>query len=98
MNKVISTHGTLGASQIDDLKKEFRLLHRFIAYNVIPQKGHYNQVITMNSFIIYRSAIEEPMNLNYIIPSEMADVRNHKIRAIPFNALLTKIFTHFRVN
>ena len=97
INEVISTQGTLGASQTKDLKKEFRLFHRFIAYNVILQKGHYNQVTTIDNFIIYRSAIEAPLNLNYIILKEMANVRNHKNRALPFDALLTKIFTHFRV-
>ena len=58
MNEVISTQGTLGASKTKDLKKEFRLFHQFIAYNVIPPNGHYNQVTTMESFIIHRSAIE----------------------------------------
>ena len=28
----------------------------------------------------------------------MADVRNHKNRSLPYGALLTKIFEHFRVN
>ena len=41
--------------------------------------------------------MEEPLNMNYIILKEMVDVRNHKNRALPFGALLTKIFTHFRV-
>ena len=78
MNEVISTKGTLGASQTNDLKKEFKLFHLFIAYNVIFQKGHYNQVITMDVFIIYRTAIEALLNQNYIILKEMIDVRNHK--------------------
>ena len=97
MNEVISTQGTLEASQTKELKKEFRLFHRIIAYNVIPKKGHYNQATTMDSFIIYRSAIEALLNLNYIILKEMADVSNHKNRALLFGALLTKVFTHFKV-
>ena len=67
MHEVISTQGKLRALQTNELKKEFRLFHHFIAYNVIPKKGHYNQIITMDSFIIYRSAIEALLNLNYII-------------------------------
>ena len=51
----------------------------------------------MDSFIIYRATIDEPLNLNYIILKEMADVRNHKNQALPFSDLLTKIFTHFRI-
>ncbi|GFZ15749.1 hypothetical protein Acr_25g0001580 [Actinidia rufa] len=52
----------------------------------------------MDSFIIFRSAIEPPLNLNYLILREMADVKNHKFRASRFGALLTKIFAHFRVS
>ena len=53
--------------------------------------------MTMDSFIIYRVAIEEPLNLNYIILKEMVDMRSHSSRALPFGALLTKIFKYFRV-
>ena len=37
----------------------------YITYNIIPKKGHYNQVIIMDSFIIYRAAIDEPLNMDY---------------------------------
>ena len=30
--------------------------------------------------------------------AEMIDVKRHKSRALPFGALLTKIFEHFRVS
>ncbi|GFS38866.1 hypothetical protein Acr_00g0059940 [Actinidia rufa] len=69
----------------------------YIAYNIIPKAGHYNQVTIMDAFIIYKAAIDKPLNLNYIILKEMANVRNHSSRALPFGALLTKVFNHFRV-
>ena len=97
MNEVISKNRAIGATQIKELKKEFKLFHWYIAYNLIPKKGHYNQMTNVNSFIIYRTAIEEPLNVNYIILKEMADVRNHSSRALPYGALLTKVFKHFRV-
>ena len=97
MNEVISINRAIGATQTKELKKEFRLFHRYITYNIIPKKRHYNQVTTMDNLIIYRAAMEEPFNLNYIILKEMADVRNHSNRTLPFGALLTKIFKHFRV-
>ncbi|GFZ16905.1 hypothetical protein Acr_26g0001750 [Actinidia rufa] len=80
------------------LRKEFRLFHRYIAHNIISKAGHYNQVTNMDAFIIYKAAMEEPLNLNYIILKEMADVRNYNTRALPFGALLTKIFLHFHVD
>ncbi|GFZ09227.1 hypothetical protein Acr_20g0010350 [Actinidia rufa] len=98
MNETVSIHGTVGASQHKELKKEFRLFHKFISCNVTPKHGHHNQVSTMENFIIYRSAIEDPLNLNYIILREMAYVRTHKNRSLPYGALLTKIFEHFEVN
>ena len=97
MNEVISKNGALGATQTKEFKNEFRLFHKYIVCNIISKKGHYNQMTTMDSFIIYRVAIDEPLNLNYIILKEMADVRNHKNWALPFGALLTKIFKYFRV-
>ena len=59
--------------------------------------GHYNQVTNMDAFIIYKAAIDEPLNLNYIILKEMADVKNHSSQALSFGALLTKVFNNFRV-
>ena len=52
----------------------------------------------MDAFIIYKATIDEPLNLNYIILKEMADVRNHVTRAFSYGALLTKVFNHFEVN
>ena len=95
MNYVIFKNGALGATQTKKPKKEFRLFYRYIIYNIIPKKGHYNQVTTMDKFIIYRDAIEEPPNLNYIILKEMVDVKNHSSRALPFGALLNKYIVVF---
>ena len=52
----------------------------------------------MDAFIIYKAAMEEPLNLNYIILKEIADVKNHSSQEFPFGALLTKVFNHFNVN
>ena len=98
MNEIVSIHGTVGASQNKELKKEYRLFHKFIAYNVVPKHGHYGQVSTMDNFVIYRSATMDPLNLNYIILREMAYIRNHKNRSLPYGALLTKIFEYFGVS
>ncbi|GFZ11218.1 hypothetical protein Acr_22g0006160 [Actinidia rufa] len=46
----------------------------------------------------YRSATNDPLNLNYIILREMAYIRNHKKRSLPYGALLTKVFEHFGVS
>ena len=62
-----------------------------------PKAGQYNQVTTMDTFIIYRATIDEPLNLNYIILKEMANMKNYSNRALPYSAIITKVFNHFRV-
>ena len=74
------------------------MFHRYKAHNIIPKARHYNQVTNMDAFIIYKAAMEEPLNLNYIILKEIADVRNHNSRCFPFGSLLTEVFNHFNVN
>ena len=49
----ISIANKVAALNTHDLKKKFRLFHRFIAYNIIPKGGHYNQVSTLGSFIMF---------------------------------------------
>ena len=98
MNEIISGEGQIRVTQTKHLRPEFRLFHRYIAFNIIPKAGHYDQVTTMDAFIIYKAAMEEPLNLNYIILKEMADVRNHNTRSLPYGAFLSSIFFHFNVN
>ncbi|GFZ01084.1 hypothetical protein Acr_14g0007190 [Actinidia rufa] len=90
MYDVIAGENIVKVTETVHLKKEFRLFHRYIAHNIISKAGHFNQVTTLDAFIIYKAAIDEPLNLNYIILKEMADVRNHNTRAFPYGALLTK--------
>ncbi|GFZ06813.1 hypothetical protein Acr_18g0009830 [Actinidia rufa] len=98
MYDVITGENVVKFTKTIHLNKEFRLFHRYIAHNIIPKTGHYNQVTTMDAFIIYKAAIDEPLNLNYIILKEMADVKNHNTRGFPYGALLSKVFNHFVVN
>ena len=97
MYEIIAKDKAVEVTQTKELKKKFRLFHRYITYNIIPKAEHYNQVTTMDVFKIYKVTTDEPFNLNYSILKEMADVRNYSTRALPFGALLTKVFSHFRV-
>ena len=67
-------------------------------FNVIPKRGHNNQFSTMDSFIIFRITIRQPLNLRYLILKEMVDMKNHKSKSLPYVALLTKVFKCFRVH
>ncbi|GFY98755.1 hypothetical protein Acr_13g0001560 [Actinidia rufa] len=96
--EVIAIEGVARVTETKHLKPELRLFHRYIAHNIIPKAGHYGQVTNMDAFIIYKATMEEPLNLNYIILKEMADVRNHNTRSLPFGAFLTRIFLHFGIS
>ncbi|GFY91139.1 hypothetical protein Acr_07g0013350 [Actinidia rufa] len=98
MYEIIVGEGTMRVIDTRHLMPEFRLFYRYLAYNIIPKAGHYSQVTNMDAFIIYKATMEEPLNLNYILLKEMADVRNHNTRSLPFGAFLTKIFLYFNVN
>ena len=82
MNEIIAMNEKVRVTQTKELKKEFWLFHRYIAHNIIPKAGHYNQVTNMDAFIIYKATMDEPLNLNYIKLNEMDDVRNHSSRAL----------------
>ena len=97
MYDVIAGEGTTRVIDVKHLKPKLRAFHRYIAHNIIPKGRHYNQVTNMDAFIIYKAVVKEPLNLNYILLKEMADVRNHTSRALPFGALLTRIFLYFNV-
>ncbi|GFY80649.1 hypothetical protein Acr_01g0004580 [Actinidia rufa] len=97
MYEVISGEGKTMLTDVKHIRLEFRLFHRYIAHNIIPKAGHYNQVTNIDAFIIYKTAMEEPLNLNYVILKEMANMRNHNTRSLPFGALLTRNFLHFHI-
>ena len=40
MNEIIAKNGAIGVTQTKELKKEFRLFHIYIAYNIISMVGH----------------------------------------------------------
>ena len=98
MYDVIAGKGTPRFTDTIYLRPEFRLFHRYLAYTIIPKAEHYSQVTNMDAIIIYKAVVEESLNLNYIILKEMADVRNHNTRSLPFGAFITKILLHFNIS
>ena len=66
-----------------------------IFINKPSQLDRFAHKVMLNDEI---SAIVQPLNLNYLILKEMADVKNQKSRALPFGAPLNMFFDHIRVN
>ncbi|KAF7146057.1 hypothetical protein RHSIM_Rhsim04G0138000 [Rhododendron simsii] len=81
-----------------ELKKHLRPLHLFIAHNVAPQKGHYDAVSPLHCLILHSLETRNYMDLSYLVLREMASVLQDNHKALPYGALLTKLFLDAKVN
>ncbi|KAF7130123.1 hypothetical protein RHSIM_Rhsim10G0192500 [Rhododendron simsii] len=81
-----------GGISKSELKKHLRPLHLFIAHNVAPQKGHYDAVSPLQCLILHSLEIGDYMDLSYLVLKEMASVLQDNYKALPYGALLTRLF------
>ncbi|KAG5512688.1 hypothetical protein RHGRI_038899 [Rhododendron griersonianum] len=81
-----------------ELKKHLRPLHLFIAHNVAPQKGHYDAVSPLHCLILHSLETGNYMDLSYLVLREMASVLQDIHKALPYGALLTKLFLDAKVS
>lgn len=81
-----------------ELKKHLRPLHLFIAHNVAPQKGHYDAVSPLHCLILHSLETGDYMDLSYLVLREMASVLQDIHKALPYGALLTKLFLDAKVS
>ena len=94
----IGAQPTAGHIRAKDLKPELRLLHRFLSYNVVPKGGHIDAVTVKDAFILWCFEEKRQIDVNFIILNEMSEIATTHNRGLSFGALLTKIFTYFRVD
>lgn len=80
------------------LLSKYRVLHKFVAANVVPQGGHYNEITRLQSYVLYKIITHGSLSLPYIMMREMAAVGFSTKRSLPFGGYLTKIFTAFGVS
>ncbi|KAG5531681.1 hypothetical protein RHGRI_026337 [Rhododendron griersonianum] len=81
-----------------ELKQHLRPLHLFIAHNVAPQKGHYDAVSPLQCLILHSLETGDFLDLSYLVLKEMASVLQDNYKALPYGALLTRLFMHDGVN
>lgn len=81
-----------------ELKQHLRPLHLFIAHNVAPQKGHYDAVSPLQCLILHSLETGDYLDLSYLILKEMASVLQDNYKALPYGALLTRLFMRDGVN
>ncbi|KAF9682512.1 hypothetical protein SADUNF_Sadunf05G0116600 [Salix dunnii] len=88
----------LGAKiKSQDLLLRPRLLHRIIAHNILPKKGHYDEVTFMELCLIDCMIQRRPINLPYIMIRNMILAYNQKQKALPYGQVFTTIFEHFDI-
>ncbi|KAF7116723.1 hypothetical protein RHSIM_RhsimUnG0016700 [Rhododendron simsii] len=81
----------------NELKQHLRPLHLFIAHNVAPQKGHYDVVSPLQCLILHSLETHNYLNLSYLILKEMGSILQNNHKALPYGALLTKLFLSAKV-
>jgi hypothetical protein len=97
--QTITTNRVIGGGVTKtDLKRHLRALHLFIANNVAPQKGHYDAVSPLHCLILHSLETGNYMDLSYLVLKEMASVLQDNHKALPFGALLTKLFLSANVS
>ena len=94
----VGAQPAVGHMRSKDLNPKLHLLHRFLSSNVIPKGGHIDYVTVKDAFILWYFEEKRQIDVNYIILNEMAEIATTSNRGLSFGALLTKIFTHFRVD
>lgn len=101
-NETIALHiGTLdfapGAKiKSQDLLLQPKIIHRIIAHNILPKKGHYDKVIFMDMCLIHCMIKGRLINLVYIMIRNIIMAYNQKQKFFPYGKTLTSIFENFK--
>lgn len=77
-----------------DVLLQLGLLHRIIAYNILPKKGYYDEVIFMDMCLIDCMIKNRLINLPYIIIQNIIMAHDQKQKPLPYGQALTFIFEH----
>ena len=80
-----------------DLLLRPRILHRIIAHNISPKKGHYDEVTFMELCLIDCMIQRRPINLPYILIRNIILAYDQKQKALPYGQVFTTIFEHFEI-
>ena len=102
-NETIALHiGTLdfapGAKiKSQDLLLQPNIIHRIIAHNILPKKGHYGKVTFMDMCLIHCMIRGRLINLVYIMIRNIIMAYNQKQKVFPYGKTLTSIFENFKI-
>jgi hypothetical protein len=74
-----------------------RILHRIIAHNIFPKKGHFDEVTFMNLCLIDYIIRGCQINLSYIMMRNLIMAHDQKQKSLSYGQCLTTIFIHFEI-
>ena len=80
-----------------DLLLQSRIIYWIITLNILPKKGHYDEVTFMDLCLIDCMIRGRPINLSYIIIRNLIMTHDQKQKSIPYGQCLTTIFEHFEI-
>ncbi|KAH7849783.1 hypothetical protein Vadar_022892 [Vaccinium darrowii] len=87
-----------GALHSRDLLLKYRVLIRFLVENVVPKGGHYDDLTSFQSYVLYKIVTHGSLSLPFVLMKEMDDDAQSFARSLSFGAFLTKVFRHFGVS
>ncbi|KAL2465855.1 Uncharacterized protein Adt_41706 [Abeliophyllum distichum] len=76
-----------------------RDLHNIIAHIIVPRKGHNDEVIHYDVFLLDSILLGQKLDFPYIMLQYMNSVLSGtRPKALPYDMILTKVFEHFGVS
>ncbi|GAB2267908.1 hypothetical protein Dimus_002882, partial [Dionaea muscipula] len=93
VSAVCHTRDTIGGIKRGDLHPRLLILHLWIYSNILPKKGHMNEVSPFEVYLLYCFVQGIKLDLPTIIMKEIERIKEvDGSKALGFGALLTRVF------
>ncbi|GAB2273283.1 hypothetical protein Dimus_008083 [Dionaea muscipula] len=93
VSAICHTRGTPGRIKRGDLHPRLLILHLWICSNILPKKGHMDEVSPFEVYLLYCFVQRIKLDLPTIIMKEIVRIKEADgSKALGFGALLTRIF------
>ncbi|KAL2481068.1 Uncharacterized protein Adt_34034 [Abeliophyllum distichum] len=82
----------------NQLTLSYQVLHSIIAHIIVPRKGHLDEVNHFDFFLLDSFLVGRKVNFLFIMLNQMNTIRRtHRVTALPYCVIFTKIFRHFEI-
>ena len=94
LNEVPAGHG-LRKPNAHILSIKFRVLHHVIAYPIVPQGGHKDELYYLKAFLVDSLLMGHKVNIFYIMLIHMIACYESTTQVLPYGRFLMKVFMEF---